>query len=185
MSAVVTLELANTLPRKCGGCTLCCKLLPVAEINKKAGVRCRHQAYGKGCRVYHNGLPASCRLWSCAWLTKSFNGPRPDRGHYVIDILPDYITVDPGEGGKQQLTIPVVQVWIDPDYPHAHRDPALRAYLAERSKDGVAALIRFNEREAFVLFPPAMTGGEWVEGRSNVAPVAQHSFAEIARALAK
>jgi len=184
MTATVTLELVAALPRKCGDCQLCCKLLPVAEIDKRAGHRCRHQAHAKGCRVYGAGtMPASCRLWSCAWLTGADTGSRPDRAHVVVDMLPDFVTITHDDGTAPQ-TIPVVQVWVDPSFPDAHRDPALRAYLAKRAADGVAALIRFNERDAFMLLAPEMTpSGEWIEAHSNVAPVKQHTFAEIAKAL--
>jgi len=178
----VTIELAASLPRRCGDCQLCCKLLPVQEIEKKAGHRCRHQAHGKGCRVYDTpGMPRSCKLWSCAWVTGTDTGSRPDRAHLVVDVMPDFVTVVDNITGERH-TIRVVQVWIDPKFPDAHRDPALRAYLAKRGEEGVAALIRFNEREAFTLMPPAMTtSGEWVEAWSNVDPVKQHSFTEIAK----
>jgi len=179
----VTLEFAAALPRRCGDCQLCCRLLPVAEIGKPALTRCRHQAHGKGCRVYDSpGMPASCRLWSCAWVTGADTGSRPDRAHAVVDMLPDFVTQETPEGERK--TIPVVQVWIDPKFPDAHRDPALRAYLAGRGEEGVAALIRFNERDAFLLVPPAMTpDGNWIEWHSNCA-VPQHTFAEVAKAWA-
>jgi len=181
----VTFELAATLPRKCGDCQLCCKLLPVKEIGKLALTRCRHQAHGKGCRLYGQpAMPSSCRLWSCAWVTGANTGARPDRVHAVVDILPDFVTIEGPDVGPRQ-TMPVVQVWVDPDFPDAHRDPGLRAYLATRGVDGVAALIRTSERDAFVLLPPAMTSdGEWHEWHSNCAPVAQHRFAEIVKAWA-
>src|SRR5262245_1944475 len=141
MSApTISIELVSRLPRRCGDCQLCCKLMPVAEIGKKAGVRCKHQRVGKGCQVYDRaGMPASCKLWSCAWLTGAETGARPDRSHVVVDILPDFVTLENNESGERQ-TVPVVQVWIDPSYPDAHRDPAIRAYLAKRGEDGVAAL---------------------------------------------
>jgi len=178
----VTLELVDKLPRQCGDCQLCCKLLPVQEIGKLAGVRCRHQAHGVGCRVYGPGMPSSCRLWSCAWLTGSFNGRRPDRTHYVVDILPDFITaVDDASG--QKVTVPVVQVWCDPGFPLAHRDPDLRKYLDERGKDGVAALIRYGSGDAFALIPPAMGG--WIETERKPPGEKQHTFAQVAQALGR
>ena len=32
-------------PRRCGGCTLCCKLLPMPELDKRAGKPCQHQRF--------------------------------------------------------------------------------------------------------------------------------------------
>src|SRR4051794_9187127 len=117
--------------RQCGSCTLCCKLIPVPPLDKKAGERCKHQR-STGCRIYSK-RPRDCRLWSCAWLVNNINGrplpvSRPDRTHYVIDIMPDYVTVE-SEGRTGRLT--VIQIWCDPDYPDAHRDPDLRAWLDE------------------------------------------------------
>src|SRR5215468_3091274 len=84
--------------RKCSGCTLCCKLLPMSsasneratriagemvaqglmrldeaasamkEFDKPAGHRCPHQRGGKGCGVYDR-RPFGCRMWTCRWLT--------------------------------------------------------------------------------------------------------------------
>jgi hypothetical protein len=80
--------------------------------------------------------------------------------------------------------VPVIQVWLDPKYPDAHRDPALRALIAKRSEnDGCAALIRTNTDDAFVLFPPTIShDGEWHE-RETAMRVKQHTFEEITAAL--
>jgi len=37
--------------RQCGGCTLCCTLLPVKSLDKGANERCRHLCF-KGCGIY-------------------------------------------------------------------------------------------------------------------------------------
>jgi hypothetical protein len=74
----------------------------------------------------------------------------------VIDLMPDFITVIDNETGKAQ-DIQAVQIWIDPKYPDAHRDPAFRRYLARRGEEGILALVRFNERDAITIFPPAMS----------------------------
>jgi hypothetical protein len=163
--------LRTSLTRQCGACQLCCKLVPVRELNKKAGERCRHQRVGKGCMIYAH-RPASCFWWNCRWLVNDDTAglPRPDRSHYVIDLMPDIITMQEDLTGK--LTqIPVVQIWVDPDFPEAHRDPALRAYVERRAAEGVAALIRFSEREGFALFAPALADDhQWHEKASNYAP---------------
>jgi hypothetical protein len=170
-----------TLDRRCNECSLCCKLLPIAEIGKSANTRCPQQRSGKGCRVYDGPLfPRSCATWSCMWLADAATKDlmRPDRAHYVIDVMPDFITIDPEDGSPPQK-IAVIQVWVDPKYPHAHRDPALRAYLAKRAEDfDQLALIRYDARNGFVLVPPSMTStGEWYEHPSNYT--GEHSPAEI------
>jgi hypothetical protein len=92
---------------------------------------------------------------------------------------PDYVTIVENATGAE-TKLEVVQVWCDPDYPEAHRDPALREYLIRRAKEGVGALVRFSERKAIHLMaPPLSNDGQWHEiAGENVRP--QHSPAEIA-----
>ena len=169
--------------RQCGGCTACCKITPVAEINKPANTRCKHQRFGKGCAIYAR-RPMSCRLWSCAWLTG--DGPadlrRPDHAHYVIDTMLDFITLKYDDATPDQK-IPVIQVWLDPHYPDAHRDKVLRDYIERLGKNGTMALIRNGSMDAFVLCPPTLShDGQWHEKRSAMRSE-QHSQQEIFDAL--
>lgn len=153
------------MKRVCGSCTLCCRLLPQRELDKGSNERCRHQRH-TGCAIYER-RPPSCRLWSCLWLT----GPdtddlsRPDRSHYVIDPMLDYVTVVTEEG---RVDFPALQVWIDPHHPDAHRDPQLRAYIDRRGEEGILALIRSSNEDGFVLVPPSMTGKGWFEHHGGV-----------------
>jgi hypothetical protein len=144
----------------------------VQEFDKPAGERCPHQRTGKGCAIYAK-RPFGCRFWNCRWLGDPENTrelPRPDRCGYVIDIMPDFITVT-GNGEPQQVE--VIQVWVDPKRPLAHRDPALRDFLDRQKR---VALIRLNESDAFALWPPSLCpdqqwhelGGESL-GRSHTA----------------
>jgi hypothetical protein len=183
--------------RQCGGCTLCCKLLPIKadhyprervaatvtamiehgmaqpgefagmmpEFDKPASQPCPHQRHGKGCNVYSR-RPFGCRMWSCRWLNSDDTADlrRPDRSRYVIDIMPDFVTLRPDDGGAP-TNIQVVQVWCDPKEPDAWRDPALRAYIERRAADGIATMIRFGSRGgAITVFAPAMSqDGQWHE----------------------
>ncbi len=170
------------MTRKCGECTLCCKLISVRELGKPGGQRCDHQRHGKGCAIYA-GRPPSCRFWNCRWLVEDDTADlsRPDRSHYVIDIMPDFITAVPHDGSPS-VPVQVVQVWVDPKYPDAHRDPALRAFLARRGEENIAAIIRYNETDGFVLAPPAMNHGEWRE-IAGISSGKSHSLAETVAAL--
>jgi hypothetical protein len=184
--------------RQCGDCQLCCRLLPVPPLGKKAGERCQHQKFGKGCAVYHTAaMPPECGLWNCQWLTNDDTAglSRPDRSHYVIDIVPDFMTLQDNATG-QQYKIPVVQIWIDPAHPLAHRDPALRAFLLRRGEQGIAALVRFDNRRAVTIIPPNMIGegtapagwlqpDGWIEvpyDAPNVSVEREHTVAEKLRA---
>lgn len=150
--------------RGCGGCTLCCKLLPVKALAKGAGVKCAHQKAGKGCRVYHQpekGFPLECGYWNCGWLVGDAPEGRPDRLRYVIDILPDTIAAHDEEKGEA-LLIPVVQVWCDPDAPMAWNNDEFKTWLVDK-KHGYAVIVRFDNVKAIVVIPPYMnTERKWI-----------------------
>jgi hypothetical protein len=172
--------------RNCGDCQLCCRLLPVPPLLKKAGQRCKHQKFGVGCAVYGTArMPPECRLWSCRWLVSDDTGdvPRPDRCHYVIDVMPDFVTCRDNETGEE-VSVQVVQVWCDPRHRDAHRDPHLRRYLYRRGEEGIGAIIRFDSQDAIAVMPPQLCAdGEWHEV-SGQSLGRTHSFGEVLRAVA-
>lgn len=96
--------------------------------------------------------------------------------------MPDFVTAVQESG--ERIDVPVVQVWVDPKHPDAHRDPELRAYLARRGEeDGAAAIIRYSEGEGFVLIPPALNAaGEWIEHRDGIKD-REHTAAEKHRVV--
>lgn len=174
------------MKRQCGDCQLCCKLVPVQSLHKHGGVACQFQKFHKGCTVYHQPkMPRECGIWNCRWLVNddAADLSRPDRAHYVIDVMPDFITIRPDDGAEP-YNLQVAQIWVDPSYPDAHRDPALRRWMFRRAQDNIASIIRFNEREAFVIFPPPFDAkGEWHEIRSGMKPGPSHTMAEIVAGL--
>jgi hypothetical protein len=176
----VAYDATRRTSRRCGDCQLCCKLIPVEEFGKRANQRCRHQKAGKGCAIYPQ-RPLSCALWNCRWLVDSDAAelPRPDRAHYVLDMMPDFVVLS-DEPTDKPANIPVIQVWTDPAYPDTHRAPSLRAWL-DRQKS--CALIRYGSREGFVIAPPSLTGSRWLELQSKSSPRPPHPPDEIAAAL--
>ena len=77
----------------------------------------------------------------------------------------------------------MVQIWVDPKFPDAHRDPALRAYLERRAQEGIIGLVRWDNEDAIAIFPPALSSdGQWHEQGSRFRPQ-QHSVAEVVAAL--
>jgi tRNA isopentenyl-2-thiomethyl-A-37 hydroxylase MiaE len=100
----------------------------------------------------------------------------------VIDVMPDYITIRNNETGTAEY-VEVVQIWVDPNYPEAHRDPALRAYIERRSHEGVAALIRWDNTEGMVIFAPAMSGDRRWHEVTQALSSEQHSLADVVKAL--
>jgi hypothetical protein len=158
------------MTRVCGGCTLCCKVIPVEELGKPAGKRCQHVRSGKGCSIYAS-RPWSCREWSCLWLKGTEDGAelqlrRPDRVGYVIDEVPDIIRMTNPDTGEV-LQYDVMQIWVDPARPTAvDDDPELLAML---DRVGIIALVRFDESRGYALFPPSRTGGKWHKQQADRA----------------
>ena len=150
------------MTRHCAECQLCCRLLPVRELKKAANQRCQHQQSLKGCSIYTR-RPLACALWNCRWLINddTYDLSRPDRSHYVIDTMPDRVVAIQDEI-KQVLE--TVQIWVDPKYPDAWREPKLMAYLERRSKERVIGQIRYNSEDCILVIPPSMSGdGTWIE----------------------
>lgn len=132
--------------------------MPVEEINKLAGVRCKHQKSGLGCKIYPS-RPVSCRIWSCQWLigTDTTNLPRPDRSHYVIDSFPDTIYVNiPTPAGIERIPMMAIQVWVDPDYMDAWDTKKLKDWLDAKR---MPVIIRYGHDKGFVMFPPSLSEG--------------------------
>jgi hypothetical protein len=159
-------------------------LLPVKEISKPGNHKCQHQRYGKGCVIYGSReMPWSCKVWTCRWLTNDDTADlsRPDRSRYVIDVVPDFVRHKTDDG--VETAIPVIQVWCDPRFRDAHRDPALRAYVQRRAKEGVAALIRHSSTDAFLLVAPHFgDNADWLELHSAMRDK-EHSAEEVAAAI--
>lgn len=146
--------------RHCGDCTLCCRLLPVGELQKAANTRCQHQGH-KGCAIYHKpGFPMSCALWSCRWLTGDDTADmlRPDRSRYVLDIMPDMVRKHDVAGVEE---IEVVQVWVEPGSDPT-KDRRLMRYAERQALRGVGLLLRFSPTRAVAVFaPPMCSDGQW------------------------
>src|SRR4051812_11153390 len=50
--------------RGCNGCTMCCKLLGVKELDKPQMEWCSHCTPGVGCKIYET-RPAECSAFYC------------------------------------------------------------------------------------------------------------------------
>ena len=56
--------------RSCKGCTLCCKLLAISELEKPRATWCTHCDVKAGCRI-HGSHPVECKDFYCGYLTNS------------------------------------------------------------------------------------------------------------------
>ncbi len=151
------------MKRSCGSCTKCCTDVrtELPEGVKPSGVPCPHLC-SKGCGIYDH-RPMVCKAWSCMWLidpaTRSML--RPDRSGYIVNPQLETCDID----GK-----PIVFIWIvvDPKRPDAHRDPALRSYLAGLWREpGAVGMATTGDREpgteATFLMPPGSVADDWTE----------------------
>jgi hypothetical protein len=71
--------------RRCGECSLCCKLLSVEALNKPAGRWCEHCLKSSGCSIYDR-RPTQCERFHCGWLSNSNFGDEwyPRRSKMVV-----------------------------------------------------------------------------------------------------
>ena len=181
-SAAVEKMLAE-LPRPartCGSCQLCCKLMPVTELEKAGGDRCVHQSRGRGCRVYDR-RPRSCFGFFCLWrLDKAGDTMRPDQMGCVIDHSPDFVTLCLRGDISEQF--PCAQIWADPERPGCHRHPKLLDWIEQLwQRRRMLALIRYSPFDgARMLIPPELhrRHAQWEEVDSPVAEKREHSKEE-------
>jgi hypothetical protein len=176
--------------RRCGDCQLCCKLLPVVELAKPAGHRCHFQRSGKGCTIYQR-RPGACRFWACRGRpdkAETEGVPRPDRAHYVIDVMPDYVRMTEKETGEVR-DVGVVQVWVDQAFRDAWDTPTMRAFMLRQAVEkGLATIIRYTEREAITVFPPPfdVATGEWhIIRDGEIVSRTEHEYAVLAQSSVK
>lgn len=153
--------------RTCGGCTLCCKLVPVVEMRhgepsflKVANQKCPHQKFGKGCLIYNDYArkPVACGTWSCRWLSgkDTEDLPRPDRCGYVIDEAPDMLILEDNET-KERTTYPAIQIWIGKRNSW-HTPDNLNKYMTKMALKGFAIILRQDEKLAAGCI---MRDGQW------------------------
>ena len=87
--------------RRCGTCTLCCKLLTIPEFGNPSGQWCPHCVKARGCAI-HSDRPNECRAFYCGYLLWPELGEhwRPSRSKLVVAFKPDGMEivfhVDPG-----------------------------------------------------------------------------------------
>ena len=109
--------------RECGPCTLCCKILPVTEINKPQDHLCEHA--NNGCMIYET-RPHQCRVFNCLWLVglvpEAF---RPDKVHCVVthSELEDRVTIH-----------------VEREHPGAWRDGKFGDWVTELSRETKIAI---------------------------------------------
>jgi hypothetical protein len=108
--------------RRCGDCTLCCKVMAVEALGKPAGSWCFHCKPGRGCLSYA-ARPEECRHYSCLWLTDHWLGEhwKPSRSKLVLTMSEDGI-----------------EIRCDPGFPDAWRKEPFRSEITRLAQAGAA-----------------------------------------------
>jgi hypothetical protein len=104
--------------RGCAGCTLCCSLLGVAELDKPPLVACTHCTVADGCRIYSQ-RPTECRQFHCGYLLHPALDKRwhPSRARLIVafDEYPYAVAVhvDPAspDAWRQEPYFSQIQRW--------------------------------------------------------------------------
>lgn len=115
----------------CDGCTACCKILKIRELDKPANTWCRHCKIGVGCGIY-DSRPESCRVYECVWL-QSQRGGKP----LPLDLRPDASRVVIGvTNGGDDLVL-----YVSPDRPDAWKRGGIARFVAEMRAKGFTVLV--------------------------------------------
>ena len=134
------------MERKCDGCTLCCTITRVPEINKAEYTSCPflHEKNSgcKGCSIYKD-RPDSCRKYECAWLKGDMpDWMKPDECHLMIEKIPN---------------APVVLALPEPGYENNWRTPKIEEVLKKEYQEKGIAVVAIDK---MALLPKGMTPQE-------------------------
>lgn len=135
--------------RRCGKCSLCCKLLQVDldDGDKPANTWCRHAKPGAGCSIYPQ-RPRVCVGYRCGWLKGS---------------LPDYwepikCRMTTNETNNPEGTIPFT-LWfhVDPGCPNRWREEPFISDIRRWARDGLNSGVAYTKVQSvrpYLILPP-------------------------------
>ena len=125
--------------RRCGPCTLCCKVMTIEELRKPNGQWCPHCAKGRGCTIYSD-RPNECRKFYCGYLLWPALGEHwlPARSKLVVAFKPD---------GKE------IVVHVDPGIPNAWRAEPYRSEIRGWAATTANTIFVQIGRRVIAVFP--------------------------------
>ena len=130
--------MASSGERRCGDCTLCCKVMAIEALAKPVGSWCTHCKPGRGCAIYAD-RPAECEAFACLWLANGLLDERwkPSRSKLVLTTSEDG-----------------VEIRCDPGSPNAwRREPykaEIRAWAAEGERNDMTVVVIIGQRTILV-----------------------------------
>lgn len=139
------------MPRGCGPCNLCCKLLNVPDIGKPALMTCWWTGLHGGC-IRHGEKQAdpalmACGQFKCLWLASQ---DREDPGevwprHWRPDV--SKIVFGPQDRDDPKL----MHVHVDPERPTAWREPEIYDFMQRQiAERGLRFQIHLGDRKFMV-----------------------------------
>jgi hypothetical protein len=126
--------------RSCAGCTLCCKIMGIAALEKPPGVWCKHCEPASGCRIYED-RPQECRTFFCGYLINGQLGEewKPSRSRLVLEL----------QGNR-------IGVHVDPQRPDAWRREPFYSSLKRWAASAVqhrGEVVAYIGKRVHVIFP--------------------------------
>jgi hypothetical protein len=144
--------------RRCGECTMCCKVFPIPETGKADYENCPHLVPGVGCGIYET-RPQTCRDFFCMWRFDASldEAWKPSNAGFVLHDPPPWALI-----ASHDVDAP--DAWRREPYQSQIREWALELgrgqhLVGVRAGDRTTLLVRNGEVE---LKPPARPeGGGW------------------------
>jgi hypothetical protein len=120
--------------RECGDCSLCCKVVPVPQLEKPKDEWCKHCAPGKGgCLIFgQEERPYACGAYQCMW-TRQYDWPewlKPSQSRVVFERVTDTIMLGT----------------CDPDMPdHWKKSAGFKRLLKKWASSGTTVVLRAGD----------------------------------------
>jgi hypothetical protein len=138
------------MPRNCGGCTQCCKVMGIKELQKAPNVWCQHCDIGVGCKIY-SSRPESCQEFQCLWLQDEQMPEewRPDKSKVVLS------TNTSGE---------IVVAYIDPKQENSWQQGSIGRFLLRVAETTPVIIVIGNKRKYIGVRPNVSFDEEQFDG---------------------
>lgn len=127
--------------RQCNGCTLCCKVMAIDELEKPVNIWCKHCDIGVGCKIYET-KPPSCTGFQCGYLAN------PQLGEEWYPAKSRMVLITDSDGSR-------IAVTVDPGLPHEwKKEPyygQLKHWSRVAAEHGGQVAIKNGEKMIIVL----------------------------------